>query len=362
MKQLNVLAIAFLLFTSCNGQIKTTASTNDAGEQKPITNKQPKLIKTQGSDQYQNVHCGLQDKAGNLWFGTTGEGVYVYDGKLFTQFTKKDGLSSNAIWAISEDRTGNIWFGTASGICRYDGKTITAVPITIAGNLLNNALPSKNAVWSTMVDRGGKIWFGTDDGLYCSDGKTFTRFIDDKSIENKSGLTLKNVQCMYEDSSGNMWFGSGPMAQEGIIRYDGKFLENWKPQNEGWIRNITQDKKGDILFATRHHGACSYNGKNFTFISNSLGVVYNSMMISFEDKAGNLWFASDYGTELNDSVGGAWRYDGKTLTKFSTKDGLANNAVFLILEDRSGNIWIGTRNNGLYCFDGKNLTSFTEQK
>ncbi|MEP6701108.1 MAG: two-component regulator propeller domain-containing protein, partial [Bacteroidota bacterium] len=278
----------------------------------------------------------------------------------FTQFTVKDGLNSNTVWSILEDKTGNIWFGTDYGVCRYNGKTITRVPITSINNLLTNYTNSKNTVWSMMQDKSGKIWFGADDALYCYNGKTFTRFLDSPGLINKGVLTLKNIQCMMEDKSGNLWFGSGPMVQEGIIRYDGKSLENFKPKNEGWIRNIIQDQKDNILFTTRHNGACRYDGENFTFISNSLGIVYNSMMTCFEDKAGNIWFASDCGTSLNDSVGGAWRFDGKTLTKFSTKDGLTNNAVFLIFEDRSENIWIGTRNTGLYRYDGKTITSFSD--
>jgi ligand-binding sensor domain-containing protein len=46
-----------------------------------------------------------------------------------------------------------------------------------------------------------------------------------------------------------------------------------------------------------------------------------------EDRAGNIWFATN---------GGAYRYDGKTLTNISEKDGLCNNSVNCILEDKDG--------------------------
>ena len=110
MKQLFCLLFSFVFFTSCNGQGKT----NSLIENVTISTGQPKLIKTEGSGkfdkQYDILGCGLQDKAGNLWFGTSREGVYRYDGKLFTHFTVKDGLCSNAIISILEDKTGNIWF------------------------------------------------------------------------------------------------------------------------------------------------------------------------------------------------------------------------------------------------------------
>lgn len=49
-----------------------------------------------------NVHCGLQDKAGNLWFGTTGSGLYRYNGHTFTNYTIKHGLNSNRVWSITK--------------------------------------------------------------------------------------------------------------------------------------------------------------------------------------------------------------------------------------------------------------------
>jgi hypothetical protein len=46
----------------------------------------PKLKKTQGSNEYANIYCGLKDREGVLWFGTGGEGVYRFDGKVLTNF------------------------------------------------------------------------------------------------------------------------------------------------------------------------------------------------------------------------------------------------------------------------------------
>lgn len=203
--------------------------------------------------------------------------MYRYDGKLFQQFTIKDGLSSNTVWSVLEDQSGNIWFGTADGICRYDGKRISRVLIALAkGSHLfpytapNNNLSEKNSVFSIIQDNSGIIWFGTTTGVYCYDGKYFTRFIEQAGLINSRRLSLLSVQCMFQDKNGNIWFGSEPMAFEGICRYDGKSLVNFKPKEEGWIRNIIEDINGNIWFGTRRYGACCYDGKTLLILVRKL--------------------------------------------------------------------------------------------
>lgn len=362
---LSILWVAIFI-TSCNGQVKTNLLIENATS----STGQPKLIKTEGSGkfdkQYDILGCGLQDKAGNLWFGTSREGVYRYDGKLFTHFTVKDGLCSNAIISILEDKTGNIWFFSQKELCRFDGKTFTSIPIpaAVGVNFLSNASPNsnpleENKLWSVMLDKSGKFWLGTTDGVYCYNGKVFTPFLDN-SILNKNRVHLKWTQCMLEDKSGNIWFGSWVKGDEGICRYDGKSISQYKPYGGGWIRHIIEDKNGDILCVTRLHGVCRFDGKTFTNFTEKGGIDNSSIDAILEDKAGNLWFGTEKGSGQLGEDGGLWRFDGKSFTTFTTKDGLVHNGVFFILEDRTGNIWIGTRNTGLSRYDGKTFTSFSE--
>ncbi len=355
------LLLVSIFFTSCNGQTKQTKET--VVVQLSFTSKNPKLTKTQGTNEYQNVHCIIQDRDSNIWFGTSGEGVYRYDGKEFTQFTEKDGLSSNSVWSIIEDKLGNIWFGTDNGVNRYNGKTISRIPIALTNTSgFGTVIPqsSKNAVWSMLQDKSGIIWFGTDNGVYCYNGKNFSYFLDNPSITNKSGLTLKSVQCMYEDKNGNLWFGSGPMAFEGIAFFDGKTLNNFKPQDEGWIRKITEDKNGILLFDTRHIGLISYNGKTFSTFSEPQNLRKELLTTTLVDSKGNIWYGSDYTNNNDVTTGGLWKFDRKSFVEFTKKDGLGNTSIYSLTEDKAGNIWIGTRNCGLYRYDGQTFDLFSK--
>lgn len=364
------LLLALAVFTYCNGQANTPSLPGKASAPASQHTGQPKLIKTQGSNEYQHVRCAIQDKNGNIWFGTTGEGVYKYDGKLFTQFTAKDGLTSNHVWSILEDKTGRIWFGTSDGICRYDGNKI--IPVTINFSIrpvIDNESyytewSTKNTVWSMLQDKHGKIWFGTGDGVYCYDGKYFTRFLADDKIKNKDSLQLKLVSDILQDKNGNIWFASGmPPGNEGFSRYDGKQIENFKPKSEGWIRNVIESNNGNLLLATRHYGVLSYDGTSFTDYAQPGELVKASLSFIAEDKAGNVWIASDYGKNVGDTLGGLW-YSRPSVTNPTEKTftKITNREVYFIFEDKDNNIWFSTRGMGLYRYDGKTLVEFSQEK
>ncbi len=365
-----IYSLLFILtcFSSCNGQTKTNSSSNKSNELKSSHTGKAKISKTKTSNKYQNVTCGIQDKHGNLWFGTSEEGVYKYDGKLFTQFTKEDGLLSNLIFSLLEDKAGNIWFGTSEGICRSKGNNIIRVPISnyirpiIKGENYYNDWSTSNTVWSMLQDKHGKIWFGTGDGVYCYDGFNMTRFLANDNVINKDSLQLKMVCDILEDKHGIMWFASGmPPGFEGFCRYDGKMIERYKPKNEGWFRKVIESKNGNLLLATRRYGVWSYDGKTFSDYSQPQDLYKESLNDILEDKAGNLWIASDYGKDMGDTLGGLWY---SSISESNSNElsftKVFNKEVCFMLEDKDNAIWFGTRNMGLYRYDRKTLTPFSE--
>jgi ligand-binding sensor domain-containing protein len=343
--------LTILLFsTACNGPAKKYLSKEK---------EHPKLIKTIGNPKYGNVQCAMQDKAGNLWFGTTQNGLYKYDGKSFSQFLVTDGLNSNNIFSILEDKNGKIWIGTEAGLCLYDSKTFVNIQIPLLKNLPPNKSDLyRNSHWvfSIMQAKSGKLWFATINGVYTYDGKSYTPFIVNEGAGGYASSN-NNVEYILEDNTGNIWFGG--RGNEGVYRYDGKSVTNiklpelfqdgpkLKAHNWGWPQ--LQDRNGNIWFSN-WGGAYRYDGKLFTSFTKKEGL--NNLTRIIEDKKGNLWFGGD----------GISRYDGTSFTRFTTKDGLPNLGVWEILEDRSGNLWVGTRETGLYLYDGKTFITYSEYK
>lgn len=160
-------------------------------------------------DRPYGTYCTMEDKSGNLWFGTDEKGVCRYDGKLFTYFTEK-GLNGAAVRTIFQDKNGNIWFGNNGyGLFCYDGKTITN--FTEEHGLGNPGFLKKTGksdkpenlarVWTINEDHEGRLWIGTiDAGVWCYDGKDLTHYTV------KDGFTSNAIITIYKDKKGDLWF------------------------------------------------------------------------------------------------------------------------------------------------------------
>jgi ligand-binding sensor domain-containing protein len=168
-----------------------------------------------------NIAGIMEDKNGNIWFASSANGVYRYDGKTITHIAAKEGLGENYAGGIAEDKAGNIWFTMKNGICKYDGKTLTEyTPKDGLGG---------TEFWGIIIEQSGIVWI-------TALGST-TRFDPSVSLPNPKAFTVFTsanglnccVQSMYQDKSGNIWWGAG----SGLFRFNGYRFYQVK-QNGPW--------------------------------------------------------------------------------------------------------------------------------
>ena len=111
------LLLTFFFINFCYGQNDKAKKIAEQPRYTP-TWLNPNVFQPAQISQY--IRRMLQDKAGNIWFGTNGDGVCRYDGKSFVYFTTKEGLAGDAVRAMLQDEKGIIWFATSGGISKYD--------------------------------------------------------------------------------------------------------------------------------------------------------------------------------------------------------------------------------------------------
>lgn len=337
--------ITLLLFFSCDGQ-----------KRKTVELKEPKTYTSADI-----VTSSLIDKNGDLWFGTTTEGIYRFNGEKFSNFNEDDGLCTNQIWDIIEDNRGIIWLATNKGLCKYDGKIFTQISlpyVDTSSEWYKNIYPTvnPNQANSIIQDKNGIFWIGTSGGgAYKYDGTTFQNILAEKGRKYEDSLHHNVIQSIIQEKNGNIWFAS--MSNGGITKYDGETFQEFKTGSglsDNMVRYLYQDLEGNIWIGTngnRNGGLDKFDGKNFRNFNESSGLCSNNVTVIFQSSDGKVWFGSDREALCYFENG-----------SFKSLDKLSGISIRTILEDKDGNLWFGGRKGYLWKYDGVKLTDLTQLK
>ncbi len=349
------LIVALLFMFSCTEREKTPLSKDGAGGpmRTPIAQPDSATLvarlsnpptSTEQISQY--IRRIFQDRDGNLWFGTTSDGVVRYDGRSLDYFTPANGFSSNWVSAMAQDARGDMWFATGGGVSRYDGTAFTKYT-------MKDGLAS-DQVWCLLLDRSGGLWFGTEEGVSRFDGKTFTPFpIPAADLRPFPYYKYpRQINAIIQDQSGNIWFASNG---GGVYKYDGSTLTNLSEKDgfcNNFVQTILEDRAGNLWFGTRSGGLCKYDGKAFTTYT-AKDLKGDGVWTLYQDSSGIIW--------ISVSRVGLCSYDGASFTCYGEEVGAGIRVVQSILEDASGQLWIGT-SSGVYRFNGGRFTNWTKQE
>jgi ligand-binding sensor domain-containing protein len=267
------------------------------------------LSRFQPTDLNNRVWIIFVDSQNNIWAGTHGDGLFKFDGAIWTNITMIDGLGGDYVRDIVEDAQGNLWFGCGpapdtyppgiGGLCKYDGSTFTTFLSDTSGGQYvggGNSGLADNYVYALTIDLQGNIWAGT----------------------KGNGISMLNPSGQFTNyNSAN----SGLIADVVNAGAADTDLNNYVRMGFGQANNV---------------GAAIFTGNNWSHINAMLGTRIRDIV---HDNHGNVWFGDKNIDETASS--GLWKYDGSNYNIFNTSSGMASNIVNMIAVDhQNGEIWV----------------------
>lgn len=225
-----------------------------------------------------------QDENGNMFYGTSNEGIIGYDGVL----------ASKKVTAMVYTRDGSLWVGSRqNGLTRIknDATTIYSAAKDSLTTLIDDHINS------LCTDQVGNLWIATNGGLQVFNPKmnTFSSY-----TKENGKLITNNITTLFYARDNNLLVGTS----EGLS-----------------ILNLSSNQMTNL----------TGNATNLkTFTNNYITQVY-------EDSRGLIWVGTREGVNILNLVSDSLNY-------ITEKQGLCNNNICGITEDTKNNIWLTTSN------------------
>lgn len=311
-------------------------------------------LNPQGVNEYIS---SLYETEDNIWVGTD-EGIYIYDYetekyKFFDLVTATDsiGICSN-VNHIIEDRDGNLWLSTVGqGIFKYNlsNHVLEQYKFEAAGGLMASVLiDSENQVWAVTN------WGTPTVSKLNKANNTFEPF----HISYNADKHDSNSLVMIEDSEHNLWLGTWECGLQKIDRYTGRATTYLHPA----------DGKG----ATHIHSMMEYAPHQLLIGSDDGLLLFNTLTCEqqlftedetnpyslsnrfvypiVKDREGGIWIGTYYGgvNYISPNVG---QFESFAHSRFYNS--VNGTVIGRFCEDAEGGIWIASDDGGLNRFSPK---------
>lgn len=306
-----------------------------------------------------NIECISKDKAGSLWLGTFGDGLFVSTDNMNTvnSFRTNDGrvlFEDDVITKISEGPYNCLYVSSVE-------KGLIEINLSSreVREILRYDEQSEHIYIRDFLFIGDNIWVGTETGLfiYNISSRTFTHHRS--SMFDPYAISDNAIYTLCKDREGGVWIGT---YFGGVNYYPPQYtkFEKYYPLDEGnsirskRVREFAKAPDGSIWIGTEDGGLNNYNPKDgiFKFLSESEKFKnIHGLCIDGE----KLWVGTFMnGLKLLDLKSGKI----KSYNKTSDLNSIGDNNIFTICKTKEGTLFFGTL-SGMYKYN-RAADSFTD--
>lgn len=322
------------------------------------------------------ISCAIDDHKGNIWFGSTSNGIVVFKHDLseYQIIGHESGnrltipnnhiscmyvSDDNILWigtakgctvltstekvdietievginedvkTIIEDREKNLWIGLdGKGLVKYDPQTGKISHFTKS----DGSIPSDNIVGSTLMNDGTMLFTSYGGGVFRWDGRISSRL---DCPDDKFRFNTRFCSHAFKDSYGSIWFltfnkGIVCLMPDGTWRH---FTQDNSELVSDYMTSMTYSSELDKVFVSNRQCIYEIQPNNMTL---KKIIDFSQVTNIFIDSRCILWIGTTDGLY----------YTGITQTggicKLDISDGLSHNSITGIGEDLKGNLWVTT--------------------
>ena len=240
-----------------------------------------------------------RDKRGNLWIGTTFNGVFLYHPKTNDWKRYKAASRGHLYLTYHNPITERIWIGSGNGLFYIDSGSdqVEQYPLPVDD--------TDTEIRQFYQNEKG-IWIITSNGLFLMNAET-EKIIQHLTVKN--GFPEDNLNYLYEDSSGIFWLAT---KLGGLIRWD-------------------------------------VSANSFQQFTQKEGLSNNTVYAVYEDDYNTLWLPSNYGLMRFDKIS-------HSVQVFLPENGIAHEEfnTFAHHKASDGTLYFGGI-NGITAFHPKNI-------
>lgn len=236
------------------------------------------------------------------------------------------GEDLGTINSISFNKNKEIWIGTDSrGAFLFEGKEFRR---RFTFENTSGGLRS-NKILANFVDREGVIWFGTDKGVsrYNPASPTNERLSED--------VQSNYVRTLFLSKDGKSYTGTN----RGLYKFDEE-TDSWQSVNgfaKQRIYAISESLNNKLLVGSRSSLSISEN-QSFKQI------IENESVRAIEEFRGEIFYSSF----------------GEGLKKLNSSKIISDSNIISLHNENDKFLWMGTINEGIFIFDGKEVSSKPE--
>ncbi|MFN8438328.1 MAG: two-component regulator propeller domain-containing protein [Cytophagales bacterium] len=246
-----------------------------------------------------------KDREDNFWIASEKNGLILTNHKLniFKNKNLNDISKTKIVSAILQDSNKDIWVGTdGDGIYIFNSDLRLIKKYRNDNTANQNSLPN-NAVLSIFEDSKKRIWIGTFRGgltLFNSQNGTFTSFQHDP--DNPKSISKNDVRKIAEDSNGNLWLS---VHGKGVSCFNTQTNEftNYLNMSSTWTYDLLYDSESSIWVATNNGISRKRKNENrFSsyFTAATTDLKDNHFNCLLEDESGIIWLGTPHGLYFTD--------------------------------------------------------------